>query len=100
MDIAKRILDLCSEFNITPNKAASLADMSYSTLHDIVAERNKSPQISTIEKICDGLGITLSYFFTVDPELPPEAIKELKQFENYLRWKYHTPANLENQPPE
>ncbi|BBB91086.1 MAG TPA: helix-turn-helix transcriptional regulator [Methylomusa anaerophila] len=95
INIAKIILKLCDQYEITPNKLARLAGMhSSTTLQDIVNEKNKSPRIGTIEKICAGLGMTLADFFseTKKPDLPPEALQELRHYEEYLRYKYNIPG--------
>ncbi len=62
-----RILELCQSREITVNKLASISGITQSTLNNIVNGRNRSTTISTIKKICDGLGITIQDFF--DSEL-------------------------------
>lgn len=61
--IAKRILDLCGERGITPNKLSTISGMTQSTINNIINTGSKNPTVSTIKKICDGLEITLSEFF-------------------------------------
>lgn len=61
-----RILDLCSEKNITVNKLAAISGITQSTLNNIVGGRNNSTTISTIKKICDGLEISIEDFFCCD----------------------------------
>ena len=61
--IKKRILDLCEANGITVNKLATLSGITQSTLNNIMSLRNNSATVSTIKKICDGLGITLVDFF-------------------------------------
>lgn len=58
-----RIIDLCAEHNITVNKLATICGLTQSTLSNIISGRNNSTTISTIKKICDGLGITIQHFF-------------------------------------
>lgn len=58
-----RILELCKENNITVNKLAIISGMTQSTLNNIISGRNKSVTVSTIQKICDGLNITIKEFF-------------------------------------
>lgn len=58
-----RILELCQERNITINKLSSLSGVTQSTVNNIVSGRNRSTTISTIKKLCDGLGITIEEFF-------------------------------------
>ncbi|MBR6793041.1 MAG: helix-turn-helix transcriptional regulator [Clostridia bacterium] len=58
-----RILELCMEKGITVNKLATISGITQSTLNNIVGGRNNSTTVSTIQKICDGLGITIDDFF-------------------------------------
>lgn len=61
-----RILELCRSRNITLNKLATTCGITQSTLNNIVSGRNNSTTISTIKKICDGLGISIQDFFCSD----------------------------------
>lgn len=61
--VRHRILDLCSERNITINKLSTMCGITQSTLNNIVSGRNNSATVSTIKKICDGLDITIVEFF-------------------------------------
>ncbi|MBQ3023647.1 MAG: helix-turn-helix transcriptional regulator [Clostridia bacterium] len=58
-----RIIDLCKKNSITVNKLATECGITQSTLNNIVSGRNNSTTISTIKKICDGLGISIQEFF-------------------------------------
>ena len=58
-----RILELCKERGITVNKLANMSGVTQSTVNNIVSGRNRSTTISTIKKLCDGLGITIEDFF-------------------------------------
>lgn len=40
--------------------------MTQSTVNNIISRRNNSTTISTIKKLCDGLGITIQDFFNSD----------------------------------
>lgn len=64
--VQKRILELCDEYNITVNRLAAISGITQSTLNNIVSGRNKSTTVSTIQKICDGLKITIDVFFDHD----------------------------------
>ncbi len=64
--VKNRILELCKEHNITLNKLATVSGVTQSTLNNIVSGRNNSTTISTIKKICDGLGINIQEFFSSD----------------------------------
>lgn len=58
-----RIEELCQENEITVNKLATMSGITQSTLNNIVSGRNRSTTIGTIQKICDGLGMTIQEFF-------------------------------------
>ena len=61
--VRERIAELCEEKHITINKLANISGITQSTLNNIMSGRNNSPTISTIQKICDGLEITVIDFF-------------------------------------
>ena len=64
--ITKRILDLCKERGITPNRLATLSGLPSATIRCIFYGRSKNTGIRTILDICQGLKITLFEFFN-DP---------------------------------
>lgn len=74
--IALRILVLCNERGITPNKLSTISGMTQSTINNIINTGSKNPTVSTIKKICDGLDITLSEFF--DDELFTSLEQEIR----------------------
>ena len=59
--ICKRISDLCSEQNITYYTLASRSAIPKSTLKNILSGINTT--VATINKICNGLRITMAEFF-------------------------------------
>ena len=61
--VKERILELCSERDISINKLSRISGVTQSTVNNIVSGRNHSTTISTIKKLCDGLGITIEEFF-------------------------------------
>ena len=61
--VKERILELCWERDITINKLSNMSGVTQSTVNNIVSGRNNSTTISTIKKLCDGLGITIEEFF-------------------------------------
>jgi len=61
--VRERILELCREHSISVNKLSSISGVTQSTVNNIVSDRNRSATISTIKKLCDGLGITIEEFF-------------------------------------
>ncbi|MCE5234450.1 MAG: helix-turn-helix transcriptional regulator [Clostridiaceae bacterium] len=74
--VAKRIEELRAERGITLNKLAAMSGVTQSTLNNIVSGASKSPTISTIKKVCDGLEITVVAFF--DAPLFQDLEQELK----------------------
>ena len=64
--VKERILELCSERNITLNRLGTMSGVTQSTINNIVSGRNNSTTISTIKKLCDGLDISVVEFFSSD----------------------------------
>ena len=71
-----RILELCQERDISVNKLSTMSGVTQSTVSNIVSGRNRSATISTIKKICDGLGLTIQEFF--ESELFQNLEQEIK----------------------
>ena len=61
--VGKRIMELCRERNITPNKLCTMSGVIQSTVNSIFSGRNKNPKLATIQYLCSGLGITFAEFF-------------------------------------
>ena len=61
--ITKRILSLCEERGITPNKLASLAGLSTATIRMIFYGKSKNPGTRTLLDICEALDINSIRFF-------------------------------------
>lgn len=61
--ITQRILKLCKDKNITPNKLGTISGVEPSTITSIFYGKSKNPGILTIKSICDGLDMTLYDFF-------------------------------------
>ena len=61
--VTKRILKLCEERNITPNKLGTISGVDPSTITSIFYKKSKNPGIVTIKELCDGLNITIFDFF-------------------------------------
>lgn len=68
-----RILNLCDEHRLSINKLCTMSGVTQSTVNNIISGRNNSATVSTIKKLCDGLGITISDFFNA------EIFRELEQ---------------------
>ncbi len=62
--VKERILELCQQQNLSINKLSSTSGVTQSTVNNIVSGRNRSATVSTIKKLCDGLGITIEEFFS------------------------------------
>ena len=61
--VRQRIIQLCQERNISINKLSAISGVTQSTVNNIVSGRNNSASVSTIKKLCNGLGITIDEFF-------------------------------------
>lgn len=61
--VRERIEELCREKNLSVNKLSNMSGVTQSTVNNIVSGRNHSTTISTIKKLCDGMGITIEEFF-------------------------------------
>lgn len=64
--VRQRILILCEQREISVNKLSILSGVTQSTVNNIVSGRNNSATVSTLKKLCDGLGITITEFFDDD----------------------------------
>ncbi len=61
--VAKRILQLCDERNIAVNTLANISGVSPSTVYSMLNEKSQNPGVVSLQKLCDGLNITLRQFF-------------------------------------
>ena len=64
--VAKRILELCSERNVTVNALANTAGVSPSTIYSMLNYKSQNPGVVSLHKICYGFDITLREFFNSD----------------------------------
>ena len=64
--VRARILALCQSENISVNQLCLLSGVTQSTVNNIISGRNRSTTVSTVKKLCDGLGITIQDFFADD----------------------------------
>jgi len=64
--VRERIIELCRQRDISVNKLSSMSGVTQSTVNNIVSGRNNSATVSTIKKLCDGLGISIEEFFDSD----------------------------------
>lgn len=61
-----RIEELCAERNINFCQLATISGIPYTTVKSIIYNQSKNPGIATIKKICDGLEISITDFFSTD----------------------------------
>lgn len=62
--VAKRFEELCAQQGIRPNELANRAGVTPSTVYSMLDPNRRRISITTIKKLCDGLGITLGQFFS------------------------------------
>ena len=60
--VRQRILELSQQKELAVNKIASNCFMTTSTLQNIMNGNTKSSEITTIAKVCYGLGISIKDF--------------------------------------
>lgn len=63
--VAAQFTCLCNERNIRINQLANLSGVTPSTVYSMLDKNRRDISITTIKKLCDGLGITLGEFFSV-----------------------------------
>jgi len=64
--ISKRIMELCSKYDLTINGLAERCLLTQSTVENLVNGTSKNPKTLTLIRICAGLNITLKEFFNSD----------------------------------
>ena len=64
--VKERILYLCEERGLSVNKLATISGVTQSTVNNITSGRNNSTTVATVKKLCDGLGISITEFYS-DP---------------------------------
>ncbi len=64
--VSERIKALCKKQNIAINALANQAGVPPTTIYSMLNEKSKNPGVVSLQKICDGLGITLREFFDDD----------------------------------
>ena len=62
--VKNRVRELCRERGLSLNRLGMISGVSQSTINNIVSGRNRSTTVTTVKKLCDGLGITLGEFFS------------------------------------
>ena len=62
--VAKRFEQLCEQRGIRPNELATISGVTPSTVYSMLDPSRQRVSVTTVKKLCDGLGITLGYFFS------------------------------------
>lgn len=81
--VTNRIKELCDKRQMSMYALSKKTGISQSSLSNLM-KRGSTPTFYTLDKICDGLGITLSQFFSKDIgklELSAEQRKVLETWE-------------------
>ena len=61
--VAERIRTLCRERGLAVNALANLSGVAPSTIYSMLNEKSQNPGVVTIQKLCDGLDISVRDFF-------------------------------------
>lgn len=61
--VARRIHALCLERNMAVNALANQCGIAPSTIYSMLNTKSKNPGVVSIQKICDGLEISVREFF-------------------------------------
>lgn len=65
--VAQRIMNLCKERNIAVNALGNISGVNPSTIYSMLNTKSQNPGVVSLQKICDGLEISIREFF--DDEL-------------------------------
>lgn len=74
--VAQRIIELCKKQGIAVNALANMSGVSPSTVYSMLNHKSRNPGIVSLQKLCDGLNISLREFF--DSELFENLEQEIK----------------------
>lgn len=61
--VARRIQELCAQQDIAVYTLANLCGIPSSTIYSMLNHKSKNPGVVTIQKLCDGLEISVREFF-------------------------------------
>jgi len=86
--VLTRIRELCSKRGWSVYRLAKESEVPPSTLNNLF-NKNHTPSISTLERLCDGFGITMSNFFADDK---PDPLLTDRQNELLRRFSELSPA--------
>lgn len=74
--VSRRIMELYIQRNISVNALANQCGMPPSTIYSMLNTKSKNPGVVSLQKICDGLEISLREFF--DSALFEDLEQEIK----------------------
>lgn len=89
--IVERIEELCRKKQISRYRLAQKSGISQSSISTLLNRKN-IPTIPTLEKICDGFGITLAQFFSKDNIRPDLTVEQIKLLEAWDELDEHQKA--------
>lgn len=61
--IIERMKELAAEHNMTIHQVIQRGGLNQATISELMSGRTKHPKVSTIQKFCNGLDISLNDFF-------------------------------------
>ena len=82
MDVTKKLMLILEDRGWSEYRLDKESNLPYSTVLNIF-QRNNQPSISTLEAMCNGLGITLAQFFTEDESLVMLTEEQIEILEIY-----------------
>ncbi len=62
--IVQRFQQLCEERNIKYNELATMSGVTPSTVYSMMDDTRKDLSVITVKKLCDGLNIAITEFFS------------------------------------
>ncbi len=64
--VAQRIINLCKERKIAINMLGNISGVNPSTIYSMLNTKSQNPGVVSLQKICDGLEISIRDFFNDD----------------------------------
>lgn len=64
--VAQRIVNLCAERKIAINALGNICGVNPSTIYSMLNTKSNNPGVVSLQKICDGLEISIRDFFNDD----------------------------------
>lgn len=64
--VVQRILQLCEQQNISISHLCTLSTLPPSTIYSVINFKSKNVRLDTLQKLCNGLNLSLIDFFNSD----------------------------------